>query len=478
VTAPARGSTRARLRTLLPLFLVALLVRAALGVWASGRGEMEGLADRYLRDAYAMTAGYGFASPREGVPPQVDLIATADSLGRHGARLTPAHVPPKDPARWRPTALHPPGYASFLALVYRVFGWPPIPWAKAIQAVIDSLACVLLFFVGRRFGGDGVGRFAAWCYALFPPLAYLVTSRVADALMPAFFLAVFALWLQGLASRRAWWFAASGVVLGLACLFRPDTLLLPLFLGLGALLVLPWRTAVWSTALLGACAFLVLVPWGLRNQRLEGDFNVTTHAGGMALYQGIGQFPNRYGILFDDGRMADAARQAGFEGLDDPRADRWFRARFAHIVRTDPGLLVRNAFKRIPIALVPMYHWGYDNAAYRGNGFYDFEARGVSPSQALLHHPGTILRAYWDRIVFGVLGFGLLVANLALIVADRRHWRWGVLLALPYLYLVLSHLPIMLGARLLVPAVFGQFIALGTWVERKLFGRPLEDLPR
>jgi hypothetical protein len=47
-------------------------------------------------------------------------------------------VPPKDPARWRPTALHPPGYAGYLALVYRVFGWPLLPHAKAIQAVVDS----------------------------------------------------------------------------------------------------------------------------------------------------------------------------------------------------------------------------------------------------------------------------------------------------------------------------------------------------
>jgi 4-amino-4-deoxy-L-arabinose transferase-like glycosyltransferase len=414
----------------------------------------------------------------EGAPRQVDLIAVADSLGRRGERLSPARVPPKDPARWRPTALHPPGYASYLALVYRVFGWPPIPWAKALQAVVDALACILLFHVGRQFGGDGVGRFAAWCYALFPPLAYLVTSRVADAFMPAFLLVVFACWLAGTRTRRYAWFALAGIVLGVACLFRPDTLLLPSFLLVGALLVMPWRAALVSTALLGACAFLVLVPWGLRNRRAEGDFNVTTHAGGMALYQGIGQFPNPYGIVFDDDVIAAEARRAGFDGIDDPRADRWFRARFAAIARANPALLLRNAVKRIPIALVPMYHWGYANAAYAGHGFYDFEKRGVSPSAALREHTGEILRAYWDRIVFGVIGFGLLVANFALIVLDRRHWRWGVLLALPYLYLVLSHLPIMLGARLLVPAVFGQFIALGVWCERLVSGRPLEDLPR
>jgi 4-amino-4-deoxy-L-arabinose transferase-like glycosyltransferase len=460
---------------LLLVFATALALRAAIGVWAAGRGEMEGLAFRYERDAYAMAAGYGFVSPLEAAPVQVDLIRIADSLGTRGEKLSHDDVPAMNPALWRPATLHPPGYAGFLAGVYRVFGAPLIPWAKAIQAVIDALACVLLFFVGRRFGGSRVGLFAAFCAALFPPLAYLVTSRVADALMPAFVLAVFALWLRGLDTRKAAWFALSGAALGLACLFRPDMLLFPTFLFLGALVTVPLRTALWSTALVAACAFVVLVPWGLRNEHVHGDFNVTTHAGGMALYQGIGQFPNPYGIVFDDDRLQRQAQAAGFEGIDDPRADRWFKARFLQIARENPGLLAVNAVKRVPVALVPLYHWGYDNKDYAGHGFYDYLARGEAPSHAIVAHPRELFLAYWDRLVFGVLGFGLLAANLALILFDPARRRIGFLLALPYLYLALSHLPIMLGARLLVPAVFGQFIALGIWIERLVFRREPEE---
>lgn len=463
---------------LVAVFLAGLTLRALVGLWASGRGEMEGLAFRYERDAYAMVAGYGFVSPLDTGPAQVQLIALADSLARNGERLSPAHVPPKDPARWRPTSLHPPGYAVFLASVYRVTGPPLLPWVKVLQALLDAAACVLLYFVGRRFGGKRVGLFAAWCAALFPPLAYLVTSRVADALMPAFLLGVFALWMRALETRRVPWFVATGIALGLACLFRPDYLLLPAFFMVGALVTIPWRTAVWGTIMIGVCAFLVLVPWGLRNQRVHGDFNVTTHAGGMALYQGIGQFPNPYGIVFDDDLLQAQAQRAGYDGIDDPRADRWFRQRYLAIVRENPGLILRNALKRVPLGLVPLYHWGYVNAAYAGHGFYDYLRQGLSPTEAIARHPGEILRAYWDRLLFGVIGFGLLVSNLALIVLDRRHWRWGVLLAIPYLYLMLSHLPIMLGARLLLPAVFGQFIALGVWVERLVFHRPLEDSPQ
>ena len=465
-------------RSLALVFACALALRAVIGVWANGRGEMEGLAYRYERDAYAMAAGYGFVSPLESAPPQVDLIALADSLDRRGEMLSPATVPPKNPALWRPTTLHPPGYAGVLAFVYRIVGEPLFPWVKALQALLDAAACVLLFHVGRRFGGPRVGLFAAWCAALFLPLAYLVTSRVADALMPAFLLGVFALWLRALDTRRLAWFAATGTALGVACLFRPDYLLLPSFLLIGALITVPWRSALVGSFVIGLCAFFVLVPWGLRNQRAHGDFNVTTHAGGMALYQGIGQFPNPYGIVFDDDVLRVQAQAAGFDGLDDPRADRWFRQRYVAILRENPGLILANALRRIPLGLVPLYHWGFDNPAYAGHGFYDFLKRGVSPADAVRKHPGEVLAAYWDRLLFGMFGFGLLVANLALIALDRRHWRWGVLLSIPYLYLVLSHLPIMLGARLLVPAVFGQFIALGIWVERLVFHRPLEESSR
>ena len=118
---------------LLALVAVALCVRAVIGVWANGRGEMEGLAYRYEHDAYAIAAGYGFVRPFEGAPPQVELLAYEDSLEERGERIAPSNAPAIEPSRWRPSTLHPPGYAGFLAAVYRVLGNPLIPWAKAVQ---------------------------------------------------------------------------------------------------------------------------------------------------------------------------------------------------------------------------------------------------------------------------------------------------------------------------------------------------------
>jgi hypothetical protein len=470
----SRAPARIPRAALAAVFLVAVLVRAVIGVWADGRGEMEGLAPRYAQDAYARVAGYGFVRPVEGVPPQVDFIALADSLGRHGKRLGPELVPAIDPARWRASTLHPPGYAAFLAAVYWAFGPPLIPRAKAIQVLLDAVACVALFFIARPVAGPRVGMISAWLAALFLPLAYLVTSRTADALVPSLLMATFGLWTEGLRSGRLRWFAAAGTVLGATCLLRPDWILLPVFLLVGALAVMRSRgRAVAASALLAVTAFLVVVPWGLRNQAAHGRFNVTSHAGGMALYQSIGQFPNPYGIIFDDDRMAHQVKAAGFESLDDPDADRWFKERFLAIARENPSLLAEQMARRIPLGIIPLYRWGYANPNYRGNGFYDFARVGVTPGEAIRRHPGRVLAAYWDRLVFGVAGLVLFVSSVAL-AADRRTRGWGLVLFLPYLYVFLSHLPVILGARLLLPAVFGQLIALAVWIERLVFHRAVE----
>jgi 4-amino-4-deoxy-L-arabinose transferase-like glycosyltransferase len=461
-------TARAPSGALLLIVVLALLVRAAIGFWANGRGEMEGLAWRYRSDAMALVVGYGFQRPAEDRPKQVDLLPLADSLARRGERLSAAKVPPRDPGRWRPSGLHPPGYAWFLSIVYRTLGEPLLFWAKAIQAIVDSFACLLVFWLGRRFVSSSAGLFAATAYAVFPPLAYLVTSHVADAFMPACVLGAFTLFVRGLETRSFAWYAASGVAIGLACLLRPDLLLLPSFFLLGALAQPAARLRrMIGVGVLVVAAFLVLLPWGLRNQRVTGTFSLTTSAGGMSLFQSIGQFPNPYGIVFDDGVSADSARAAGFEGVDDPAASRYFTRRYLQIAKADPGLLVGHMLQRVPLGLAPLYHWGYDNRAYAGSSFYDFAYREhLSPLRALLRHPEAIFAAYWDRLLLGVLSLLLFIAGVALFVTERRRWYVVLLFWLPYGYLVLSHIPLMLGARLLVPGVFGQLVMLGYWYDR------------
>ncbi len=467
VEVPAAQPRNARVLVL--VFVVALAVRAVIGVAATGRGEMEGLADRYLKDCYSLAAGYGLVQAAAGMPAQVNLIRLADSLAARHEVITPARVPPLDPARWRPSLIHPPGYAYFLLLIYRVTGKPPIPWARALQAILDAAACLLVYDVGRRLAGRTAGLVAAVGTALFLPLAYLATSRVADALLPALYVLIFWLYLRALASRRLWWFLASGVALGVTGLFRPDVLLYPVFLvPLGILVAAGHRLRVLAGGLVLVVAqFLMLLPWGIYNARVTGTFRLTSTGAGMILLESVGQFPNPYGIVFDDEFMDGLARRAGYTDRDDLGVDRYFLRRYLEIVRTDPGFIAAEIVRRSPRGVAPLYKWGYANPYYATDNFYAYLARdGLSAYQVIREHPASVLRAYWDRLLFSAVGLVLFVAGVAMLVAERRRWAVVALILAPYLYVFLSPLPMDLGGRLLVPGVFSQFIPLGYWFQR------------
>jgi 4-amino-4-deoxy-L-arabinose transferase-like glycosyltransferase len=460
------------LRTKMLLVLIAFVVRLLVAWAATGHGEMEGLADRYQKDAYAVLAGYGFTRPVELQTPQVDLIALAAALDAKGVRISPEQVPPIEPARWRPSGLHPPLYAYFLAGVYMAVGneWL-FPVARTLQALVDALACLVVFGVALRLAGPWTARFAAWAYALFLPAAYIATSRVADSFMPVASVVVFALWVRALETRRLKDFVLSGVALGVANLIRPDLFLYPVFLGIVALWALRGdrQRALVGSGCLGAAMLLVMVPWALRNHAVYGEFKFTTNAGGATMLQTVGQLPNPYDLPVPDESYAEMARNAGYDGIDDPGADRMFKQRFLKIARENPGLLIGQAAQRLPMGLVPLYRWGYVNEYYEsGHSFYDFKHKeGIGAYQVLFRHPLEILRAYWDRLLFGLVSFVLLIASLIVIWIERRRLWAPAILFVPWVYVVASHLPISMGARLMVPIAFCQLIALGYLLARR-----------
>jgi 4-amino-4-deoxy-L-arabinose transferase-like glycosyltransferase len=466
--------------TLMAIFIVALFVRAAIGMVSSGRGEMWGLERGYEEGAYALAAGYGIVRPRDDQPRQVDLVAVADSLARRGVRLSPSNAPRIDRTRWRPATLHPPGYSLFLFGLYRTLGPPATRWARIIQAIADAASAVLIFFVGRRLAGRRAGLIAAFGSALFLPLAYLSTSKVADALTPPLLVLAFALYLRGFdPGRRVAWWVLSGVVMGALALLRPDYGALAAFFIVSALIVSRRRRALLApSAAMILATSLVLLPWAIRNQRAIGRLSPGTTAAGLVLLQGVGQFPNPYGILVNDGWYWREAQRHGYDGVDDPGADRLLRGEFLTVARERPGLVAGDAMRRLMIALVPPYHWGFDNRFYEGHGFYDYrDSEGLGPLAALRRHPLEILRAYWDRFLFVPVSLVLLAACvIAFAIAGPRR-RTAFLMLLPWAYGVIVHLPLYMTVRMMVPGVFAQMIALGCVIARRREGvNPLRPI--
>jgi 4-amino-4-deoxy-L-arabinose transferase-like glycosyltransferase len=173
-----------------------------------------------------------------------------------------------------PTALFPPGFPYFLAMVDLLDGHTS-PSAAAgpariSQAVVGTVTVALIGLVALEAFGAEVGVAALALAAIYPVLIETSSVLVAENLLIALELAAV---YCGLRIRRAahpyWWTVLAGVLAGLAALVHQD----------GVVLVLPLAIAAWSAlaartsrirALVAPAAMIVafvltIVPWMVRN---------------------------------------------------------------------------------------------------------------------------------------------------------------------------------------------------------------------
>ena len=186
-----------------------------------------------------------------------------------------------------PTAYFPPAFPYFLGLVdlidgHQAGGKSAVPPERVAQAVIGTVSVGLIGAVALEVFGGGVALAALALAAVYPVFVVLSGTLVAENLLLVFELA--AIWMA-LRARRARhpvvWFAAIGVLVGLATLTHQNAALFVLPLGVAAWWVArargvggvggahtprrPGLRALWAPAVVVACACLMIAPWTIRN---------------------------------------------------------------------------------------------------------------------------------------------------------------------------------------------------------------------
>jgi 4-amino-4-deoxy-L-arabinose transferase-like glycosyltransferase len=193
----------------------------------------------------------------------------AAGLGYSEDALVAGHV------LWRPWVHYPVGYSFILSIFYRALG-PGLLVAPILNAFFGSGVAAVVHRLGRYFTTSGRAKLAAALVALHPGLiAYsplVMTEVLATLLLLVAGLSVLA-YRDGIRG-----YLAAGVVLGVAALVRPESLLaLPLLLLLARR---PYGRALLHTLAATALAFLVVLPWTYRNcQKLDGCALVSTNGG-------------------------------------------------------------------------------------------------------------------------------------------------------------------------------------------------------
>ena len=198
---------------------------------------------------------------------------------------------------WHPWCHYPVGYSAFLSFFYRIFGSGPAV-APLVNAITGAILAVVAHRLARYALSQNRARVAGLFVALNPGLiiysALLMTEPLAALGL------VVGAWLFARDVRdkpiRGALFA--GLVLGLTTLVRPQSLLCVPALGLLALTGnAPWRArlrrAAMAVAIALPTAFVVVLPWTLRNCRvMDGCAFVSTNAGWNLA---IGAFPRATG---------------------------------------------------------------------------------------------------------------------------------------------------------------------------------------
>ncbi len=201
-----------------------------------------------------------------------------------------ATEPPFDPSLIRL-----PGYPLFLSGVYSIFGHNANTAVRIVQALIDTATCALIALVAFYWEPDEARKrrssIAALALATVCPFTTIYVATILTETPTMFFVVAMCL-TATLALRAAnqrktllWWLA-TGFLAGVSVLFRPDSGLFALAIGITLVVAtlgrrsdvkldskreeVLYRTA--RTSYLGAVfslAFcLVLVPWTIRNQRV------------------------------------------------------------------------------------------------------------------------------------------------------------------------------------------------------------------
>ncbi len=161
-------------------------------------------------------------------------------------------------------AHYPVGYPALLAPLYALFG-ASANVAALFNAALGVVATFALLRLLERAASERAATVGACVYAVHPALLFYVPAVMTEGITAS--LLVVAAWLAAEArtskhARR--WRVACGIMMGVATLVRPQSVVLAPILGLlstdGA-----WRARLLAAAGVGALAIACCLPWTARN---------------------------------------------------------------------------------------------------------------------------------------------------------------------------------------------------------------------
>lgn len=246
-----------------------------------------------------------------------------------------------------------PGLGLYFWATYKVFGTLfSEEKIMLLNAIIDVVFLVMFYFLTRELFGKDIAAIATAIYAVFPLQIAGATAAFRDQFPEWALIASTWLYIQWIRKRKDIYAILSGVVLGVVAWVR----ILSLVIG-GTLFIHYIYYSLKNqdpkinrgeviTKVAKACIYTTIIPisfispWIFQNYTEWHKLFITTQTG-HALYTGIGQISNPWGIEFND--VATVARvQEKYPHItpNDPQYNEITVSMFFELVKKDPAFFL------------------------------------------------------------------------------------------------------------------------------------------
>lgn len=184
-----------------------------------------------------------------------------------------------------PTSYRMPGYPAVLAVIYTFFGFNFLA-VRLLQAVVGGFLCLPAYLIGRRLGGENIGRLSAAGLALHPVLVYMTGWLYSETIFISLLWLGIWLVIESLERVSIKHALIGGAAVGLAAYFRPEVSILPVAIfGVAVFFRWSWKRAGLILAV-QSMIVLVILPWSLRNTQVQEKFVFLTTSAGFNFYAG------------------------------------------------------------------------------------------------------------------------------------------------------------------------------------------------
>lgn len=242
----------------------------------------------------------------------------------------------------RPTSFQEPVYPLFLSALYAVFGLDNYLVARLCQACVGALIPVMIFLLGEKVVGKGVGLIAGLFLVVHPSLIYFSGLLMTETLFTLLVMAGLYMLTWTIERTPGYRDIVFGILVGIALLTRSVLLGFLPILFLWLWLRSDFRKAFQRMILIGTGCAVIILPWTVRNFIVHRAFVPLTTKGGYNIY--IYSFPVRN---YDFNDRWDVITFPDMSGLSEVERARLLARKGKQFVQENPLMFIDFAFHKL-----------------------------------------------------------------------------------------------------------------------------------